>query len=148
MLFRSLGAKLPQRDCALTPHPGELARMLKREIADIQGDRFAAARAASEELAHPTLLKGAYTVSASSGQPLLINPTGNPGMATGGMGDALSGIIGTLLAQKLAPADALATGAYWHGLAGDLCEQEIGSVGYSATDLIERLPRARACILV
>ncbi|MEA2552009.1 MAG: ADP-dependent NAD(P)H-hydrate dehydratase / NAD(P)H-hydrate epimerase, partial [Fimbriimonadaceae bacterium] len=80
-------------------------------------------------------------------QPLLVNPTGNSGLATGGMGDVLSGIVGTLLAQKLAPADALAAGAYWHGLAGDLCAAEIGPVGFTPSDVIERLPRARAAIL-
>lgn len=142
------GAKLPRSECALTPHPGELARLLECDVKQIQSDRFTAARKACDTLLHPTLLKGAYTVSASHGQPLLINPTGNSGMATGGMGDALSGIIGTLLSQGLAPADALAMGAYWHGVAGDLCEKEIGAVGYSAMDLIERLPRARASILV
>ncbi len=143
----SMGVELPAHECALTPHPGELARLMDKTAEEIQADRFKAAREAAEKLKHPTLLKGAYTISASIGQPLFINPTGNSGMATGGMGDALSGIVGTLLAQKLAPADALATAAYWHGLAGDLCATEIGTVGFSATDLIERLPRARMQIL-
>jgi len=143
----SMGVEPPRKLVAFTPHPGELARLLKSTTAEVQADRFKSAREAASTLKHPTLLKGAYTISASEAQPLFLNPTGNSGMATGGMGDVLSGVVGTLLAQKLSPADALAVGAYWHGLAGDLCASEIGPVGYSATDLIERLPRARAAIL-
>ena len=143
----SMGVEPPEKLVALTPHPGELGRMLGSSAKEVQKDRFKAARDAAEKMQHPTLLKGGYTISASQGQPLFINPTGNSGMATGGMGDVLSGVIGTLLAQKLNPADALAVGAYWHGLAGDLCASEIGPVGYSASDLIERLPRARAAIV-
>jgi ADP-dependent NAD(P)H-hydrate dehydratase / NAD(P)H-hydrate epimerase len=137
----------PEKHVALTPHPGELARLLQCTIAEIQADRFAAARLAADVLKHPTLIKGAYTIAASPNQPLFLNPTGNSGMASGGMGDVLSGIVGTLLAQKLTPADALGVAAFWHGLAGDLCASEIGPVGYGAMDLIERLPRARASIL-
>ncbi len=143
----AMGVEPPEKLVAFTPHPGELARLLKSTAAEIQNDRFKAARDAAEALKHPTLLKDAYTISASAGQPLFINPTGNSGMASGGMGDVLSGVVGTLLAQKLSPADALAVGAYWHGLAGDLCASEIAPVGYSATDLIERLPRARGANL-
>jgi len=141
------GVEPPSKFVALTPHPGELSRLLGKSVDEIQADRFAAAREAAEKLQHPTLVKGAFTISATAGQPLFLNPTGNPGMATGGMGDALSGIVGTLLAQRLNPPDALAVGAFWHGLAGDLCAAEIGPVGYTASDLIERLPRARASIL-
>jgi hydroxyethylthiazole kinase-like uncharacterized protein yjeF len=143
----AMGGEAPEKLVALTPHPGELGRLLQTTAAEIQADRFKAAREAAEKLRHPTLVKGAYTISATAGQPLFINPTGNAGMASGGMGDVLSGIVGTLLAQKLSPADALAVGAFWHGFAGDLCASEVGSVGYSASDLIERLPRARAAIL-
>lgn len=143
----AMGVEAPEKLVALTPHPGELSRLMQMPVEDIQVDRFKAARSAAEKLRHPTLLKGAYTISASANQPLFINSTGNSGMASGGMGDVLSGVVGTLLAQKLSPADALAVGAFWHGLAGDLCASEIGPVGYSATDLIERLPRARASIL-
>jgi len=141
------GVNPPEKSVAFTPHPGELGRLLNTDAASVQSNRFQAAREGAEKLGHPTLVKGAHTISASPGQPLFINPTGNAGMASGGMGDVLSGVVGTLLAQKLSPADALAVGAFWHGLAGDLCAAEIGSVGYSATDLIERLPRARSSIV-
>ena len=143
----SLGVQAPEKLVALTPHPGELGRLLQATAAEIQADRFKSARDAAQVLKHPTLIKGAYTICSSPGQPLFINPTGNSGMASGGMGDVLSGVIGTLLAQKLSPADALAVGAFWHGFAGDLCASEIAPIGYSATDLIERLPRARASIV-
>ena len=143
----SMGVEPPEKLVVFTPHPGELGRLLKTTTLEIQKDRFKAARDAAEQLRHPTLVKGGFTICATKGQPLFINPTGNSGMATGGMGDALSGVIGTLLAQKVVPSDAMAVGAYWHGLAGDLCAIEIAPIGYSATDLIERLPRARQSIL-
>ncbi|MBL8039969.1 MAG: bifunctional ADP-dependent NAD(P)H-hydrate dehydratase/NAD(P)H-hydrate epimerase, partial [Chthonomonas sp.] len=75
-----------------------------------------------------------------------VNPTGNPGMATAGMGDVLSGVIGALLAAGLSPSDAATVGAYWHGAAGDLCAKEIGAIGYLASDVASRLPQARAKI--
>jgi NAD(P)H-hydrate epimerase len=111
----SMGVEPPEAFLALTPHPGEMARLLGSSVAEIQADRFKSAREAADRLKHPTLLKGGYTVCASMGQPLFINSTGNSGMASGGMGDVLSGVVGTLLAQKLTPADALGVGAYWHG---------------------------------
>jgi hydroxyethylthiazole kinase-like uncharacterized protein yjeF len=143
----STGAVPPEKGAALTPHPGELGRLLQSTAAEIQIDRFQSARKAAEQLKHSLLVKGAYTISASPGQPLLVNSTGNAGMATGGMGDVLTGLVGTLLAQRVAASDALAVAAFWHGCAGDLCALEIGAVGYTATDLIERLPRARASFL-
>lgn len=143
----ALGVTPPTATRAMTPHPGELARLLKLSVEEIQADRFGAARRASQELGCAVMLKGPYTISALAGEPLLVNTTGNPGMATGGMGDALSGIVGTLLAQGLPPQDALAAGAFWHGLAGDLCFAEIGEVGFTASDLIDRLPRARGSLV-
>ena len=75
---------------------------------------------------------------------LLVNTTGNPGMASGGMGDVLSGVIATLAANELPPSIAAAAGAFWHGYAGDLCAKEMASIGYSASDVANALPKARA----
>lgn len=132
--------------CALTPHPGELARLLKKEVAEIEADRFGTANEACEKFAHPVLLKGACSLISAPGIPLAVNPTGNPGMATGGMGDVLSGVIAALLAQGMSTFDALACGAYWHGFAGDLCASEYGPVGFGPQCLADKLPKARATI--
>jgi len=143
----SRGIPLPNARCVLTPHPGEMARLLGSTTADIQATRFESARIANEKFDQTVLLKGAYTLVASNGEPIIVNPTGNPGMATGGMGDVLSGIIGTLLAQGLKPNDAASLGVYWHGVSGDLCASEIGEIGYTASDVASYLPRARAKII-
>jgi NAD(P)H-hydrate epimerase len=86
------------------------------------------------------LIKGARSVIASPDGVIYINSTGNPGMATPGMGDALSGIVGTMLSQKMAPLDALALGVFVHGHAADRVAARMGRVGYLAGDLIEELP--------
>ena len=86
------------------------------------------------------LLKGARTVIAGLGGEVYINASGNPGMATPGMGDVLSGMVGALLAQRLAPLDALAFGAFVHGHAADRLAARIGPVGYLAGDLADELP--------
>jgi NAD(P)H-hydrate epimerase len=78
---------------------------------------------------------------------MLVNCTGNPGMASGGMGDVLSGITATLLSQGLTPYYAVACAAHWHGLAGDLCAEEIGPIGFTASDVGNMLPRARVKIV-
>jgi ADP-dependent NAD(P)H-hydrate dehydratase / NAD(P)H-hydrate epimerase len=141
------GVNLPACPGALTPHPGEMARLLHVAVSEVQADRFAAANRAAHMFRKAILLKGPYSLVADLSQPLLINRTGNPGMATGGMGDALSGVILALMGQGLPPTCAAACGMYWHGLAGDLCAKEIGPIGYTASDLSERLPRARVQIL-
>jgi len=143
----SQGTMLPLAPCVLTPHPGEMARLLGSTTAEIQANRFESVRTASDKFDQTVLLKGAYTLIATSDEPITVNPTGNPGMATGGMGDILSGVIGTLLAQGLKPNDAASLGAYWHGVSGDLCAKEIGEVGFSASDVASYLPRARAKII-
>ena len=131
-------------DCILTPHPGEASRLLK--VVDVQSDRFGSARKLAEKTGKTILLKGAYTVIAQTGQPLLVNPTGNPGMAAPGMGDVLSGVIGALLAKGMSPVDAASAGAYWHGMAGDICAADIGPAGFLASEVADALPRARATI--
>lgn len=127
----------------LTPHPGELAQMLGTTATEIQASRWATARRAAEEFGATVLLKGQYSVTATIGQPLAVNSTGNPGMATGGMGDVLAGIVGALLAASLTPHEAAWLAALWHGAAADASAKEIGSAGYTASEVSARLPGLR-----
>lgn len=137
------GLALPEAARVLTPHPGEMARLVKSTTSDVQADRFGAARRLAIATPGAILLKGAYSLIASQGQPLWVNPTGNAGMGSGGMGDVLSGVVGALLAQGLGPEEAAACGAFWHGQAGDLC----GPHGFTASQLAAKLPEARAKIV-
>jgi NAD(P)H-hydrate epimerase len=142
----SAGVPLPNGECVLTPHPGEMSRLLQSSAAEVQADRFRAVEHALTRYSRCALLKGPYSIVGEPGQPLAVNPTGNPGMASAGMGDVLSGVIATLLAQDLPPYFAAIAGMYWHGLAGDLCAEAIGPIGYTAMDVAQTLPRARARI--
>ncbi len=131
----------------LTPHPGECARLLGTDTESVQGDRIGAVRAAAEKFRSIVVLKGAHTLIAdgrsTSGEiPISINTTGNPGMATGGSGDSLTGIIGALIGQKLDAYDAACLGVYLHGRAGDLSAAAKGEVGMIAGDIIEQIPYA------
>lgn len=140
------GLVLPPGPCVLTPHPGEMARLSGLETKDILSDRFRHVRAYGKKA---LILKGANSLVVDSedpGRPIAVCPAGNPGMATGGMGDVLAGIIGTFLAQGLAPYDAAACGGSLHAAAGDLCLESIGPIGYSPRDLALALPGARAKI--
>ncbi|HPA46397.1 MAG TPA: NAD(P)H-hydrate dehydratase [bacterium] len=133
---------------AATPHPGELARLLDAASAsEIQSDRWGWARRAQETLNGPVALKGAATVVAASGKPLLVNPTGGPEMASGGMGDVLSGIVGSLLAQGCGPEDALCAGAYLHGLAADLLARREGYCALTAGDVSGMIQASVAHVL-
>lgn len=123
----------------ITPHPGEMARLLGCSIAEVQADRLAAARQAAEAFSCTAVLKGAGTVAAAAHGGFWVNTTGNVGMATGGTGDVLSGIIGGLLAAGVEPAAAAAAGVYVHGLAGDTAAQRRGRTSLIAGDLIEAL---------
>ena len=120
----------------VTPHPGEFHRL----GGDVTMGREAAAKALAEELGCVCLLKGHHTVI-TDGQTIFVNPTGNPGMATGGSGDVLSGMLTALLGQGLKPLEAAAAAAWLHGAAGDLCAKEIGQYGMLPTDMIRALPR-------
>lgn len=135
--FRPGGAPL-----VLTPHPGEMARLLGIANADVQADRVGAARAAAARFGAVVILKGARSVVADPDGRVFVNPTGNPGMASGGTGDALTGVVGGLLAQGLGALDAARLGVYLHGLAGDLAAEEKGLAGLVCSDLIDALPRA------
>jgi ADP-dependent NAD(P)H-hydrate dehydratase / NAD(P)H-hydrate epimerase len=133
----------------LTPHPGELGRLLGISTAQVQADRPAAARRAAALTGAIVVLKGSLTLIAAPAAlappdgALFVNPTGNPGMATGGTGDVLTGITGGLLAQRLAPLDAARLAVYLHGLAGDLAlARQGGAPSLAAADLIDALPAA------
>jgi len=119
----------------LTPHAGEFAR-----LGGNAGDRVAAAEEMARDLGCIMLLKGHHTVI-TDGTVTYINPTGNPGMAVGGSGDVLSGIIVSLLGQGIGPMEAAACGAWLHGAAGDICAEEIGQYGMLPTDMLNVLPR-------
>jgi NAD(P)H-hydrate epimerase len=124
----------------LTPHPGEFARVVNRPVAEIQADRESAALALAEVSPNVVVvLKGAGTVVAETGR-LYVNTTGNPGMATGGTGDVLTGVLAALLAQGLDAFDAAVLGTFAHGLAGDIARDQNGEVGMIAGDLVDALP--------
>lgn len=120
----------------LTPHQGEFVRL----GFPIGEDRMASARQAARELGCVMVLKG-HGTCVTDGQREYINPTGNPGMAVGGSGDVLSGIIGSLLGQGLAPLEAAACGCWVHGAAGDQCARDLGQYGMLPTDMLNALPR-------
>ena len=128
-----------EEPCIATPHPGEAARLLEWETAQVQAERFAAVRALHERLGGVVVLKGAGSL-VFDGENMGICPYGNPGMATGGMGDALSGILGALLAQKMAPFDAACLGVCLHARAAEQAAAE-GERGLAASDLLPHLRR-------
>jgi ADP-dependent NAD(P)H-hydrate dehydratase / NAD(P)H-hydrate epimerase len=123
----------------LTPHPGEMARILGTDTKTVQSDRVRVARELAKTSNAIVVLKGASTLVAEPSGTLSVVPTGNPGMATGGSGDVLSGIIGGLLAQGVPAGLAARAGAYLHGLAGDRAKKVRGEAGLVASDLIEHL---------
>jgi NAD(P)H-hydrate epimerase len=123
----------------LTPHPGEMARLCGISIAEVQADRIELTRGKAEAWGCTIALKGARTVVAAPGRPAAVIPTGNPGMATGGTGDVLAGLVGALLATGLDPFDAARAAAWVHGRAGDLAAEHHGERGMLALDLAERI---------
>lgn len=126
----------------LTPHPGELARMLGSTVEAVEADRIGVVQRLAGESGVWVALKGARTVIGGPDGQVSLNPTGNPGMATGGTGDVLTGIVGGLLAQGLPPLLALQAGVYLHGLAGDLARESRGEEGMIAGDLLLAVPDA------
>lgn len=131
------------RATILTPHPGEMARLCGRDTAEIQADRLRIARDFARTHGVVLVLKGARTLTAVPDGRVFINATGNAGMASGGMGDVLTGLIGALLAQGLPAEDAAVLGTYLHGLAGDRLAARMGCAGLLAGDLLTELPAAR-----
>ena len=126
----------------LTPHPGEMGRLIKLSAEEVQQDRERIAKEFAKKHRVIVVLKGHGTVIASYDGAVSVNETGNPGMASGGCGDVLTGMIAGLLGQKLAPVDAARLGVYVHGLAGDLAAAERGEIGLLASDLVDRIPLA------
>lgn len=124
----------------ITPHPGEMARLIVSDIPAVQKDRRAAARTASRRAKAVTVLKGAGTIVTTPSHPLHINMTGNPGMATGGTGDALAGLITGLLGQGFKPFDAARAGVFVHGRAGDIAAYRKCQISVIASDVIDELP--------
>lgn len=133
--------KAPAPRC-LTPHPGELARLLGIGVPEIQRDRIEVARAFATSHRVHLVLKGAVSVVAAPDGTVLLNPTGNPGMASGGTGDVLTGITGAFLARGMAAGEALACAVYLHGLAGDIAAERTGEESLIARDVIAALPDA------
>lgn len=134
------GNGLGAHDWVLTPHPGEAARLLGWDTGEVQQDRFGAVRELQARFGGTVVLKGAGSLSFDGDAMHLCN-AGNPGMACGGMGDVLSGIIGALRAQRLSAVDAARAGVYAHARAADLCAADQGERGLLATDLIARVRR-------
>lgn len=129
-------------DLVLTPHPGEMKRLwsgLFRE--EMPADRRQAALRMAEATGATVALKGAGTV-VTDGERIYVNATGNPGMATAGSGDVLTGVIAALMGQGMSNLDATILGVYLHGLAGDIAASRLGQISLMATDIIEALPDA------
>jgi ADP-dependent NAD(P)H-hydrate dehydratase / NAD(P)H-hydrate epimerase len=131
---------LPPGRCVLTPHPGEMKRLLKAE--ELDGDRAQVAEEAAARWGQIVVLKGATTVVAEPGGRSALNDGGNAALATAGTGDVLAGTIAGLLAQGLTPFDAAALGVYLHSAAGRLVRTDLGDAGALASDLLPRLPLA------
>ncbi len=126
----------------LTPHPGEMSRLIDKPISEIQSDRINIALDFAKENGVMLVLKGAPTVIATPNGEAYLNTTGNPGLASGGTGDVLTGVIAGFIAQGLSLKDASILGVFIHGLAGDLVAKEKGIAGMIASDIIENLPIA------
>jgi hydroxyethylthiazole kinase-like uncharacterized protein yjeF len=125
----------------LTPHPGEMARLIGRSVSQIEEDRLNIAGFYAKELAVTLVLKGADTLIASPNGQIYVNPTGNPGMARGGSGDILAGMIAGFAAQGFGPLHAACCGAYLHGLAGDRCAAKLSQYGMLPTDMLSEIPQ-------
>ena len=126
----------------LTPHAGEMARLLGRSIGEIQGARLTTALDSAAAWGHVVVLKGAHTIVASPDGDGAVSPFANPGLATAGTGDVLAGAIGGLLSQGVAPYEAAVLGVYLHGAAGERVTRRIGTAGLAASDLLPELPMA------
>ncbi len=128
----------------LTPHPGEMGRLAGQKTSEIVAHRLDVAREFARRHGVQLVLKGFRTLTASPDGQVWANPTGNPGMATGGSGDVLTGIAAALLAQypDRLPTEVTAAAVYLHGLAGDIAARELGEASVIAGDILEALPKA------
>ena len=126
----------------LTPHPGEMARLTGMSLDEVQSDRLGTAEKMARKWHKTVVLKGACTVVATPEGQVKINPMANPGLATAGTGDVLSGVIAGLLAQGLTLSDAASCGVYLHSEAGEIVKKRLGDAGMIASDLLPELPLA------
>ncbi len=126
----------------LTPHPGEMARLAGTNTKEIQENRISHASDFAAEYKCFIVLKGARSIVATPEGQIYVNPTGNPGMSTGGMGDVLAGVIAGLISQQYNPGEACILGTFSHGLSGDIVSKEIGRSGITATDVANSIPAA------
>ncbi len=146
--FVGAAERLAQRKghpLVVTPHPGEMARLLKRSTAAVQADRVEAAKEAARLWNAHVVLKGFHTIVASPGGEIFVNTTGNAGLGKGGTGDVLTGVLAALISQ-FGTADlprVVALGVYLHGLAADLLEQQSDASGILASEVAEAIPYAR-----
>lgn len=143
-------APLSQRSgppAVLTPHPGEMARLVGATIAEVEADRVAVARDFAQQLQVVLVLKGAPTLVAAPDGTVSVNGSGNPLLATAGSGDVLTGLIGGFLAQGLAPVEAARLGVFLHGYAADRLAGRVARVGVFAGELSREIPAARECLL-
>jgi len=139
--LKSWWEHLPQ-ETVLTPHPGEMARLLACDVQTVQGDRIGVARSAAMQWGCTLVLKGAYSVVASPEGTVTVIPFANPALATAGSGDVLAGAILGLMAQGMASSSSAICGAYLHGLAAQIVSQQYGHTGIMASDLLSLLPLA------
>jgi NAD(P)H-hydrate epimerase len=136
-----------ERDVIITPHPGEMARLVGSSIGEVQANRIEVASTFATSHRVYVILKGHRTVIATPEGKVYINPTGNPGMATGGTGDVLTGMIAAWLAQLLDAEAACRLAVFLHGAAGDLAEARDGQVSMIATDLLDYLGEALTALV-
>ncbi len=134
--------KKARKPPVLTPHPGEMAKLIQREVAEVQANRAEIARRVAGMVGGVVVLKGAGTIVAQTGRPISISLAGNPGMATGGSGDVLAGLLAGVVAQGLDPFDAARAAVYLHGRAGDIAAWEKSQACLIAGDIIDSLPNA------
>ena len=147
LLLKNQFHSIAKTNWVITPHPGEAAKLLSMSVSQIQQDRMESVRSLQEAIGGTAVLKGAGTLI-TDGDVVHLCSAGNPGMATGGMGDVLSGIIGALMGQGLAPVDAARIGVFLHSTAADLCAERHGERGLKATDLfrdIRSLLNGKTC---
>jgi len=134
--------KRRKQDAVITPHPGEMSSLTGKDISSVQADRENAARTVAEATGKIVCLKGHRTVVAGPDGRCYVNDTGNSGMATGGMGDVLTGMIASFIGQGLEPYSAAVVAVYLHGSAGDIVAEEKGPFSMIATDVLEAIPEA------
>ena len=138
---------LLDREAILTPHPGEMSRLTSSSVPGLEADRIRTAQQFASEHNLTLVFKGAPTVTGLANGDVWINSTGNPGMATGGMGDVLTGIIAGLMAQGHSSETAAVLGVYLHGLAGDIAAEALGMHGLIASDVLKAVPRAISSLI-